>query len=386
MNKKEVQKRVLKNGKPLSLNLFTWDEKTKTFSSNEDFLVVDFSDISGYTFNTESDCTFKTGHNCTFKTESNCTFKTESGCAFKTGYDCTFNTGFGCTFKTESDCTFNTGVGCTFKTESGCTFKTRHNCTFKTWADCTFNTESDCTFNTWSDCTFKTWSGCTFKTESNCTFNAWYNCTFNTLSDCTFKTGSGCTFNTGFGCTFDTWSGCVILRNDTNEIITTTNNIKLCPYNIKGYIELIKDKWYLNGDKSLGEHIIQDGILSKVIHKRGNVYKVINHDNKKPSYLITDGENWAHGKTLKEAKDSLIYKISNRDKSQYKGMTEKTVYTFEEAIKMYRVITGACESGVRDFLETIKDKKEKYSVKEIIKLTIGQYGNQELVNFIKGEK
>jgi hypothetical protein len=53
---------------------------------------------------------------------------------------------------------------------------------------------------------------------------------------------------------------------------------------------------------------------------------------------------------------------------------------------MYRVITGACEGGVRSFLETVKTKKDKYSVKEIIKLTTGQYGNQELINFIKGGK
>jgi len=35
MTKKEVQQRVLQNGKPLPLDKFKWDEKTKTFSSNE---------------------------------------------------------------------------------------------------------------------------------------------------------------------------------------------------------------------------------------------------------------------------------------------------------------------------------------------------------------
>ena len=33
MNKKEVQQRVLQNGKPLDLDKFEWDEKTNTFSS-----------------------------------------------------------------------------------------------------------------------------------------------------------------------------------------------------------------------------------------------------------------------------------------------------------------------------------------------------------------
>jgi hypothetical protein len=50
MNKKEVQKRVLKNGKPIPLNKFSWYEKTKTFISKECYLVIDFAGISGCTF------------------------------------------------------------------------------------------------------------------------------------------------------------------------------------------------------------------------------------------------------------------------------------------------------------------------------------------------
>ena len=96
MNKKEIQQRVLQNGKPLDLNKFEWDEKTNTFSSSEDNLVLDFRWIDG--------CTFNTGYNCTFDTGSNCTFDT--------GSDCTFNTGHNCTFDTSSDCTFNTGSKC----------------------------------------------------------------------------------------------------------------------------------------------------------------------------------------------------------------------------------------------------------------------------------
>lgn len=86
--KKEIQKRVLKNGKPLSLDLFEWDEKTNTFSSNEDILVLDFRNIN------------------------NCTFNTGSNCTFNTGFNCTFNTGFDCTFNTGPDCTFDTGKNC----------------------------------------------------------------------------------------------------------------------------------------------------------------------------------------------------------------------------------------------------------------------------------
>ena len=103
-SKKEIQQRVFKNGKPLDLDKFEWDEKTNTFSSSEDYLVLDFNGMSYRTFNTGSDCTFKTGSYCIFKTGSHCTFNT--------GSDCTFNTESGCTFKTESHCTFKTGENC----------------------------------------------------------------------------------------------------------------------------------------------------------------------------------------------------------------------------------------------------------------------------------
>jgi hypothetical protein len=96
MTKIEVQQRVLQFGKPLSLELFSWDENTKVFSTNEDSLVIDFFDAS--------DCTFKTGSNCTFKTGLGCTFDTASSCTFDTEWNCTFKTGSGCTFKTGSNC------------------------------------------------------------------------------------------------------------------------------------------------------------------------------------------------------------------------------------------------------------------------------------------
>ena len=90
MTKSQIQKRILQNGKPLEIDKFEWDETTRTFSSNENRLVLDFKDMFG--------CTFNTGSGCTFTTGSGCTFTTGSGCTFNTGFGCTFNTGSGCTF------------------------------------------------------------------------------------------------------------------------------------------------------------------------------------------------------------------------------------------------------------------------------------------------
>jgi len=104
MTKKQVQKRIIQNGKPLALNKFKWDDETKTLSTKESDLQIDFADI-GY-------CTFTTGESCTFKTGGSCTFKTGWYCTFKTGCDCTFTTDGYCTFTTDGYCTFMTGCDC----------------------------------------------------------------------------------------------------------------------------------------------------------------------------------------------------------------------------------------------------------------------------------
>ncbi len=71
---------VTQNGQELSKKKYTWDESTKTFSTNENFLTLDFSQIDGVTFNTGWNCTFNTGDNCTFKTGSYCTFEVGEKC------------------------------------------------------------------------------------------------------------------------------------------------------------------------------------------------------------------------------------------------------------------------------------------------------------------
>jgi len=119
---------VTQNGEKLSKDKYTWDEKTKTFSTTESNLVLDFSEYDGCTFKTGDECTFDTSYDCTFKTGDSCTFKTGGYCTFDTGDSCTFDTGSECTFDTSYDCTFKTGDSCTFKTGPLCTFKTGDNC------------------------------------------------------------------------------------------------------------------------------------------------------------------------------------------------------------------------------------------------------------------
>jgi len=87
---------ITQYGSPLDKSLYTIDEKTKTFSSKENNLVLDFSRDFDWTFNTNHFCTFTTGSNCTFNTGAYCTFDTDYFCTFNTSYSCTFTTKFKC--------------------------------------------------------------------------------------------------------------------------------------------------------------------------------------------------------------------------------------------------------------------------------------------------
>lgn len=84
----------------------------------------------------------------------------------------------------------------------------------------------------------------------------------------------------------------------------------------------------------------------------------------------------------REARDGLMFKIGKRDPAEFKAWTPEKVVTKAEAIKAYRVITGACEGGVRAWMKNHKTP-EKITVKEIITLTKGAYGAEQFAGFFK---
>ena len=129
--------------------------------------------------------------------------------------------------------------------------------------------------------------------------------------------------------------------------------------------------------------ICVDGMFTEKLTHHGNVWEVKKIAGTKTFYIVTDGNGkYAHGDTIKDAKKDLIYKISNRDKSSYKHLTLDSELSFEDAIECYRVITGACSLGTKDFVENyLTEKKYKYTIREMIELTKGRYGNQTFSDF-----
>ena len=143
--------------------------------------------------------------------------------------------------------------------------------------------------------------------------------------------------------------------------------------------------WERNGER----YIKADGIFSVIDSHHGNVYRVhqIGQEDRQ-FYLVTDGDNhWAHGETLEEAKVDLVYKINNRDTSAYKDLSLDDTLSYEEAIAAYRSITGACSAGTKYFIENRlpSPHKDKYTIREIIDLTTGEYGGEKFAEFFERE-
>ncbi len=143
---------------------------------------------------------------------------------------------------------------------------------------------------------------------------------------------------------------------------------------------LKEDTYYCLYNQEFKEVQIIDGIKTIVEKRKKNVIKGRFLDSYDECYVVEQDGIYSHGETIKQAKESLIYKISNRDTSFYNDYTLDTEITKEEAIKMYRVITGACEQGTKHFCETHKIPK-KMTVRKAIELTQGQYNCEKLQEF-----
>ena len=144
-----------------------------------------------------------------------------------------------------------------------------------------------------------------------------------------------------------------------------------------------EDTFYTLCNHEFKEYGEFDGIKCAILSHKKDVYKVKNFGENDTSYVIEKDGVFSHGKTIKEARESFIYKISNRDTSAYENLTFDSEVTFEEAVKMYRAITGACEAGTKYFVSQLSEVKKRYTIAEIIKLTDGHYGSDSFKKFFE---
>lgn len=138
-----------------------------------------------------------------------------------------------------------------------------------------------------------------------------------------------------------------------------------------------------------GKYLYVDGILTHI--KRGKkVGKYTYYIGKiQNQNVISDGERYAHCKDFQSGVRDLEFKSEkDRGAEQYKNLDLSSTVTYEKAIMMYRIITGACQAGTEHFLAGLKEIKPEYTIAEIIKLTKGNYGARTFEEFFakKGER
>ena len=150
-------------------------------------------------------------------------------------------------------------------------------------------------------------------------------------------------------------------------------------------VKIKSDTWYSVLDAKWTEVDLTDGIFSYVVSVKGSVKKLKN-TNGELSYLVSDNEgNSAHGETIKDARDDLAFKLMSKDVTQFKNMPLKTTKTPQEWAKVYRAITGACQYGTKQFIESKDKLKETYTLKEILEQTSGAYGSERFKEVVRSK-
>ena len=172
------------------------------------------------------------------------------------------------------------------------------------------------------------------------------------------------------------------MRKDVFEFFSPQpgRTIKINPPGIPSYLILDVDVWR---DIDGNECIVADGILSRVISKRQGIYKVINYNSDKKTFLVERDGVYSHGDTLKQAYHDLRYKLLDRNTDEYESYTLNNILPLADCIKMYRTITGACETETKAFVESQTDLKDEYTIAELIEKTQHQYGGSEFKTFFE---
>ena len=142
-----------------------------------------------------------------------------------------------------------------------------------------------------------------------------------------------------------------------------------------------------NGDYKPGRYLYADGILT---HVRGckRIGDYIVYIGKiKGRNVVSDGKHYAHCDKLREGMEDIAFKrVKDRGSDQYKGLPLDTEMSINDAVTMYRVITGACRQGSASFVESLGDKiKDKITIREAIAITDGQFGSERFKEFFLGD-
>ena len=137
-----------------------------------------------------------------------------------------------------------------------------------------------------------------------------------------------------------------------------------------------------HGDYVEGKYLFADHILTHVKRAK-KIGEYTFYVGKIPNKNVAfDGEYYAHCKTFSDGVRDIEFKrASDRGAEQYRSLTLDSEVSKDEAITMYRVITGACQQGTESFVSSLRDTKDRYTIREMISITQGQYGSRTFAEF-----
>ena len=140
-----------------------------------------------------------------------------------------------------------------------------------------------------------------------------------------------------------------------------------------------------HGEYVPGKYLYADGILTHIKKKKKNVGYTLFVGKIPGRNVVFDGKHYAHCRNFRDGVADLLFKsAADRGADQYKGISLDDSFTVEELKTMYRIITGACQQGTQAFVDGLKERKERYTIREAIKLTDGQYNAEKFKEFFEG--
>ena len=146
--------------------------------------------------------------------------------------------------------------------------------------------------------------------------------------------------------------------------------------------ELRKIKIIKNGDYVAGKYLFVDNILTQVKNRKTVGQYTVYVGKIKGKNVVSDGVHYANCDKIRDGIADLLFKsAADRGAEQYKNLSLDTELTVAEAVTMYRIITGACRAGSEDFVNSQRNLKEKYTIRECIELTKGQYNAEKFAEF-----
>ena len=127
-----------------------------------------------------------------------------------------------------------------------------------------------------------------------------------------------------------------------------------------------------------------DGIATTISHIHGNTAKgtIVNNDlTETPCYIVKEGKNFAHGKTLAEAnaalQDKLFYEMPTEARiAAFWACHKKGVkYPTKDFFEWHHKLTGSCLMGRQQFAKDHGvDLDGEMTVEEFIELTKNSFG------------